>query len=164
LTSTATTVLTITPSEGRLIEADLALIHRVHGHVCPLVLMGARQAKVAAALLSARFGPGRPFAFYRGYSCALDGVQLFSGATWGNSNLVVLRGKDFSLTLTHEEAPRAVRVTPAPGLMREIRLRGEDIPGSPLQDRLVNGDASALFTADETAGAPSLSAWPGEKG
>jgi formylmethanofuran dehydrogenase subunit E len=164
LTSTATTALTITPSEGLLTEADLALIHRVHGHVCPLVLMGARQAKVAAALLSARLGHGRPFAFYRGYSCALDGVQLFSGTTWGGGNLVLLRGKDFSLTLTHEGAERAVRVTPAPGLMREIRLRGEDIPGSPLQERLAGGDASALFAADETSGAPSLSVYPGEDG
>jgi len=160
LPSTATIALTITPSEGVLAEADLALVHRVHGHVCPLVLLGARQARVASALLSGRMGTGRAFAFARSRACALDGIQLFSGCTLGNGNLVLLRGNDFSLTLTHEGAQRAVRVTPDPGLVREIRLRGEDRPRSALQERLISGDAALLFLAAEVPGAPSLSAFP----
>lgn len=160
--STGTIALTITPSEGALTEADLALTHRVHGHVCPLVLMGARQAKVASALLAARFGLGRPFAFSRGRACALDGIQLFSGCTFGNGTLVQLRGNDFSLLLTHEEGERAVLVAPDPGLVREIRLRGEDLTRSGLQERLISGDASLLFGASEVPGAPVLSGYPGD--
>ncbi len=137
-------------------------MHRVHGHVCPLVLMGARQARVAVALLEARFGPGRPVAFCRSRACALDGIQLFSGCTWGNGNLVQLRGDDFSLVLTREEGEKAVRVAPRADLLREIRLREGDLARSALQERLITGDASALFEAEEVPGAPALSAYPGE--
>jgi formylmethanofuran dehydrogenase subunit E len=162
LISIATTALTITPSEGGLSPQDLALVQRVHGHLCPLVLMGARQARVAVALLDARPGPGRPFAFCRSRACALDGIQLFSGCTWGNGNLAQLRGNDFSLVLTREEAERAVRVAPRADLLREIRAREGDTTRSLLLDRLSTGDASSLFDAEEVPGAPALSLYPGE--
>ncbi len=160
--STATTALTITPSEGAFGSTEVDLVLRVHGHLCPLVFLGVRQARVAAALAAKALPPGRPFAFTRGRACALDGVQLFTGCTFGNMNLVQLRGNDFALYLTREDGEGAVHVVPDPAVMREIRLRGEERAGSVLMERLREGDASALFSAALVPGAPALTHYPGE--
>ncbi len=109
-----------------LSEDDHDLIVKVHGHICPMVLLGARAALAAAnEYISNKDIKEQPFGYFRGHGCAVDGIQLFSGCTWGNGNLVLLRGGTFSFVYTSEGAESAVQVTPHPDLLAEIRsLRG----------------------------------------
>jgi len=111
-----TTVPTTTLS-----ESDLALIEQIHGHLCPMVLLGARTAKKARRLIIGAGGESHLFGYYRGYGCAVDGIQIYSGCTWGNQNLVLLRGRNFSFILTVEGALEGVMVSPRPGVLERIR-------------------------------------------
>ena len=104
-----------------LSEADLTLIRQIHGHLCPMVLLGARTAKKARQLVSGTGDVSHLFGYYRGYGCAVDGIQLFSGCTWGNSNLVLLRGRNFSFVLTEEDSSEGIIVTPVQRLLEQIR-------------------------------------------
>ena len=104
-----------------LSEADITLIRQIHGHLCPMVLLGARTAKKARQLVSGTGDVSHLFGYYRGYGCAVDGIQLFSGCTWGNSNLVLLRGRNFSFVLTEEGSSEGVIVTPVQRLLEQIR-------------------------------------------
>ena len=111
-----------------LSDADLTLIKQIHGHLCPMVLLGARTAKKARQLVTGADEEFILFGYYRGYGCAVDGIQLFSGCTWGNSNLILLRGKNFSFVLTREGSSEGVVVTPRSKLIEQIR--GEKTPES----------------------------------
>ena len=148
-----TTVPTTTLS-----DKDLDLITRFHGHVCPMVLLGARTAMEA----SRRVGERQDlFGFYRGYGCALDGVQLYSGCTWGNQNLVLLRGGDFSFILAAEDSGKGVLVLPKKELLDEIR--GDKTPEikDALMTRLRGGDPADLFDFNEVADLDALTRFPG---
>ena len=100
-----------------LSREDLDLLKRIHGHLCGMVLLGARTARTARAALAS----GLPFGFYRGFGCAVDGIQIFSGCTTGNGNLVLLRGRDHSFCLTTEGAGEGILVSPLPGTLERIR-------------------------------------------
>ncbi len=144
-----------------LSEPDLQLILSFHGHYCPMVLMGARQARTAVKgfeLLSGH--SGRAYSFYRGYGCALDGIQIFSGCTLGNGNLTLLRGKDFSLIFTYEGLDSAFIVKPREDLLVEIRTRSNSSLNSPLSERILKGADGDLFSLDEVEGTGVITLFP----
>ncbi len=144
-----------------LSEDDLSLIMRFHGHVCSMVLVGARLGKAAAAALE-KLGGERtlPFGFFRGYGCSIDGVQVFTGCTLGNGNLVLLRGTDFSLTLTREGHDSAVLVTPLEETMMGARSARGNVLQTPLGERIMTGDIRDLFTLETISGMGRLSRFP----
>jgi formylmethanofuran dehydrogenase subunit E len=145
---------------GGLTEEDIGLILKVHGHLCPMVLLGARIAKRAMQESS----PGedsRFYGMYRGYGCAVDGIQLFTGCTWGNGNLVLLRGKDFSFLLTEEGNDTGVEVSPIPEVLD--RIWGERTPEARkvLMDLFTTASDDQLLQAKATSGLGTVSRFPG---
>ncbi len=147
------TVPTITLS-----KEDLELIFDFHRHYCPMVLLGARQAKFAREYLGGV--SSLPYAFYRGYGCALDGIQLFSHCTMGNGNLTLLRGRDFSLIYSHEESRDAVLVRPAPELLDAIRTSRDSSLESSLARRIIHEPIDDIFTSEDVEGPEILTRYP----
>ena len=144
-----------------LSKSDLEIIERFHGHICSMVLLGARMARAAAGrLIEWNEDQARPFAFFRGYGCAVDGVQVMSGCTWGNGNLVLLRGGDFSLVLTAEGSKKAVKAVPLANILSDIRTARGRILNTTLGDLILKGPGEELFTLEEVAGLPELSRYP----
>lgn len=144
-----------------LSDSDLETIERFHGHICSMVLLGARMARVAGGrLITWNEDPPRLFAFFRGYGCAVDGVQIMSGCTWGNGNLVLLRGREFSLVLTAEGSPKAVKAVPLPNILSGVRGARGGILDTALGDLILKGPGEDLFTIEEVTGLPELSRFP----
>lgn len=145
-----------------LSKSDLEVIERYHGHICSMVLLGARMARAALNLLSIGKGDGSlPFAYFRGYGCAVDGIQIMSGCTWGNGNLVLLRGSDFSLILTVEESPIAVKAVPLAQILSGVRAARGKILNTDLGDLILGGPGEKLFTLEEITDLGELSRYPG---
>ncbi len=142
-----------------LSEEDLKLIFDFHRHYCPMVLLGARQAKFAREY-PFKSASSLPYAFYRGYGCALDGVQLFGHCTMGNGNLTLLRGRDFSLIYSHEGSSDAVLVRPLPELLDEIRTNRDSSLESSLSRRIINGPVDDIFTSEDVEGPGILTQYP----
>lgn len=152
-----TTVPTTTLS-----ETDLEVISRFHGHLCPMVLLGARCAKKARAAVPGTAGSDALFGYYRGYGCAVDGIQIFSGCTTGNSNLVLMRGGNFSFILTAEGALEGVMVTPLPSLLRQIREQNTPEGRSGLMSSIQSAPDSELFVTETVRDLGVLSHYPGD--
>jgi len=152
-----TTVPTTTLSEG-----DLALIEQIHGHLCPMVLLGARAAKKARQLAADAGGEPRLFGYYRGYGCAVDGIQLFSGCTWGNQNLVLLRGRNFSFVLTVEGAGEGVMVSPRPGALEQIRRERTPESRSAMMEIFTSAPDEEILEVQTVKDMGALSRFPGD--
>ncbi len=90
-----------------------ALLARLHGHRCPMSILGARLGWAALAALGERSAPGRLAATYYHQTCALDGIQLATGCTPGNGNLTVLPEGEHRLVLRSDRGERVTaRLTP----------------------------------------------------
>ncbi|MEW6487249.1 MAG: formylmethanofuran dehydrogenase subunit E family protein [Thermodesulfobacteriota bacterium] len=97
------TAPTTTPFEPGFFQA----LARLHGHRCPMSILGAHLGLAARAALGA--GPGqRLTAVYRHQTCALDGIQLATGCTAGNGNLQVHRRGEHRLLLCREGSASGV--------------------------------------------------------
>ena len=145
-----------------LSEPDLALIEEVHGHLCPMVLVGARTALKALMSLDGNKDKSNLFGFYRGYGCAVDGIQLFSGCTWGNQNLTLLRGRNFSFILTMEGAREGVLVSPRPSLLQRIRSERTPESRSALMEMFISAPDDELFEVRIAKDMGSVSEFPGD--
>jgi len=145
-----------------LSETDLILIDQVHGHLCPMVLLGARTAKKARRMVTHPDGDGHLFGYFRGHGCAVDGIQLFSGCTWGNQNLVLLRGRNGSFILTVEGDAEGVMVSPRPEVLE--RIRGEKTPGSraDLMEMFQSAADEEFLTVRTIKDMAALSLFPGD--
>ncbi len=126
-----------------------------------MVLLGARMARVAGGrLITWNEDQSRLFAFFRGYGCAVDGVQIMSGCTWGNGNLVLLRGREFSLVLTAEGSPRAIKAVPLPDILSDVCAARGRILNTALGDLILRGPGEELFTLEEITDLGELSRFP----
>lgn len=145
-----------------LSEADLALIEQIHGHLCPMVLLGARTARKAVRSLTDATSQTHLFGCYRGYGCAVDGIQIFSGCTWGNQNLVLLRGRNFSFILTPEGAGEGVMVSPLPQILE--RIRGERTPEAKaaLLEMFISAPDEELLEVSAVKDMGPVSEFPGD--
>lgn len=144
-----------------LSKRDLNSLEAFHGHLCPMVLLGARLGRVAlSALKDLEDSANLPFAFFRGGGCAIDGVQAFTGCTWGNGNLVLLRGRDFSLTLTWEGSERAILAIPQFSVIEGAREARGKVIKSPFASLIMKGAADDLFTVEATPGPAMVSTFP----
>ncbi len=144
-----------------LSEDDLALIKQIHGHLCPMVLLGARTAKKARQLFTGAGDESNLFGYYRGYGCAVDGIQICSGCTWGNQNLILLRGRNFSFILTVERAGEGVMVSPRPRLLEQIREEKTSEIKSTLMEMLASAPAEELLEIEAVGNMGVLSEFRG---
>ena len=145
-----------------LSKTDLDLISRFHGHLCPMVLLGARSAKKARMEVPGGDGDAALFGYYRGYGCAVDGIQIFSGCTTGNSNLVLLRGRNFAFLLTTEGALEGIMITPRPSLLEQIQGQSSPEARSDLMSRIQNAPDSELFLSETIKDLGAISLFPGD--
>jgi len=151
-----TTALTTTLS-----DADLALIEQVHGHLCPMVLLGARTGKKARQLAAVTGDDSHLYGYYRGYGCAIDGIQIFTGCTWGNQNLVLLRGRNFSFILTAQGAREGIMVSPQSRLLDKIRGEKDPRSRSALMEMFTSAPDEELLEIETVVDMGALSGFPG---
>lgn len=145
-----------------LSEKDRELILQVHGHLCPMVLLGARLALAAVeAYGHDEESSLQPFGYFRGQGCAVDGIQLFSGCTTGNNNLVLLRGRTMEFIYTSEGSAAAVSVLPTAGLVEDIRTRRSGYLDSEAGRALFAAPAEDLVQARMISSLSVLSLFPG---
>jgi formylmethanofuran dehydrogenase subunit E len=91
--------------------ADLARVIEFHGHLCPGVLIGYRAAKAGMARLAAgRAADEELIAIVENDSCAVDAVQVLTGATFGKGNLFFRDHGKQVFTFALRPGGRAVRV------------------------------------------------------
>lgn len=100
------TVPTTTPSDRSFWEALL----RLHGHRCPMSILGARLGLAALEQLGGDRRGGRLSARYLHRTCALDGIQLATSCTLGNGNLEVEAQGEHRLVLWDPQTRDQARV------------------------------------------------------
>lgn len=98
------TAPTTTPSE----DERFALLARLHGHRCPMSILGVRLGSAARERL--RGDGGRLQARFHHRTCALDGIQLATGCTLGNGTIEVRPEGAHQLTLWVQESGESVTV------------------------------------------------------
>jgi formylmethanofuran dehydrogenase subunit E len=145
-----------------LSKADLALIEQIHGHLCPMVLLGARTAKKARQLITGVGGESHLFGYYRGYGCAVDGIQIYSGCTWGNQNLVLLRGRNFSFILTVEGAGEGVVVSPLTEALERIRQERTPESRTAMMEMFTSAPDEEILEIETVKDMGGLSRFPGD--
>ncbi len=62
-------------------------LHRIHGHRCPMSIMGARLGFGALPVVGRHGRDGDVRALYMHQTCAADGIMAVLGTTPGNNNL-----------------------------------------------------------------------------
>lgn len=114
------TAPTTTPSDRAFWEALLLL----HGHRCPMSILGARLGLAAVEALGGR--TDRRFsARYFHETCAVDGVQLATGCTLGNHNLQVEAKGEHRLLVWDPQTRDQVRVGLTEAALEAGRRYGE---------------------------------------
>ena len=82
-----------------------AFLEKFHGHTCPGSLMGLRLGLAAREALNAQ---GRVEAKTFIHACPVDGIQIATGATYGNRAVIVEDGKEMALILTDTKTGKQV--------------------------------------------------------
>ncbi len=145
-------------------EADLfALLARLHGHRCPMSILGARLGSAARERLDG--SAGRLRALYHHQTCALDGIQVATGCTPGNSNLEVRAEGAHVLNLRAEETGESVTARLTEGALRRgrtyasLRKRAEDLAETSGERRALEEEMEEILRELERAPAEELVAW-----
>jgi formylmethanofuran dehydrogenase subunit E len=153
-----------TPSEaGGPGQEFFAALERLHGHRCPMSILGARLGLAARAALGEwQQSERRLRARFHHRTCALDGVQLATQCTLGNGNIEVLPEGEHRLELTVTGDPRHAEAVLRPeGLERGrryggLRTRAEELPPESEERRTMETQMMAILTDLETAPAEEL--------
>ena len=95
-----------------------AFLEKFHGHTCPGSLMGLRLGLAAKEALNAQ---GRVEAKTFILACPVDGIQVATGATYGNRAITVEDSKKMDLILTDTKTGKQVEAR----LTREAMERGK---------------------------------------
>jgi len=102
------------------LPADLARAVEFHGHFCPGLLVGWRAARAGlAALGSSRSEDEELIAIVENNSCAVDAVQVLTGATFGKGNLFFRDHGKQVFTFARRPSREAVRVALKAGVFGE---------------------------------------------
>ncbi len=97
--------------EGTKLPADLEKTVEFHGHFCPGILIGYRAARVGLSMLGSRRSADEELvAIVENDSCAVDAVQVLTGATFGKGNLVYKDHGKQVFTFALRPSGKAVRV------------------------------------------------------
>ena len=85
-----------------------AFLAEFHGHTCPGSLMGLRLGLAAKEALNAQ---GRVEAKTFIHACPVDGIQVATGATYGNRAITVEDREEMRLILTDTKTSKQVEAT-----------------------------------------------------
>ena len=121
------TAPTTTPSEATGPErAWFAALEQLHGHRCPMSILGARLGWAARAALGVDADAWRRLrGRYHHRTCAVDGIQLATQCTTGNGNLELLAEGDHRLVLTALDDGRRAEARPTVLALQSGRRYGE---------------------------------------
>ncbi|MDF1554041.1 MAG: formylmethanofuran dehydrogenase subunit E family protein [Deferrisomatales bacterium] len=160
------TAPTITPSEA--VAPDRALfgaLERLHGHRCPMSILGARMGWAARAALGVNADAWRRLrACYHHRTCAVDGIQLATQCTAGNGNLELLAEGDHRLVLTALDEGRRAEARPTVQALQfgrrygELRSQADQLPPGSAEERALREHIAALLDHLETAPQEELAA------
>ena len=99
------------PELARYFSQHLKAAITFHGHLCPGLLIGYRAARAGLERLQAkRSGDEELIAIVENNSCAVDAVQVLTGATFGKGNLFFRDYGKQVFTFAARPSGRAVRV------------------------------------------------------
>ncbi|MBI5017009.1 MAG: formylmethanofuran dehydrogenase subunit E family protein [Deltaproteobacteria bacterium] len=149
---------TTTPSDPSFWQALL----RLHGHRCPMSILGARLGLAALDVLGPERAGRRLSARYLHQTCALDGIQLATSCTLGNGNLQVEAKGEHRLLLWDPETREQARVRLTAEALevgrRYAELRGRRDALAPGSQERAAGEArmEELLRELEEAPTPSL--------
>ncbi|MEM1635191.1 MAG: FmdE family protein [Thermosphaera sp.] len=94
----------------------LSMAEKIHGHVCPFLVLGLRASEIALSRLGL-YKPGvyetineEILAVVETNNCFADGVQVATGCTFGNNSLIYLDLGKNAVTLVKRGSRRGVRV------------------------------------------------------
>jgi len=87
---------------------------RFHGHWCPGLATGARVAEVALREIGPHSTDEEVVAIVETDNCAVDGIQYFTGCTFGKGNLIHRDYGKNSFTFIRRSDGKAVRVVSRP--------------------------------------------------
>jgi len=150
------TALTTTPSEQEL----YATLARLHGHRCPMSVLGARLGLAAREALAA---PERRLAArYAHQTCALDGIQMTTQCTLGNGNLRVDPAGEHRLLLWAQGDTWGVEATLTHGALErgrqyaELRRQVERLAAEDEAREAIQGEMEAVLRELREAPADEL--------
>lgn len=124
---------------------DLERAIEFHGHFCPGLLIGYRAARAGLSRLGAdRSEDEELVAIVENDSCAVDAVQVITGATFGKGNLVFKDHGKQVFTFALRPSGRAVRVA-----LKAGALGGGDLSREEKSRLLLTGDEGSLFAIEE---------------
>jgi formylmethanofuran dehydrogenase subunit E len=115
-----------------------------HGHLCPGLLIGYRAAKLGLKRLGSKRSENEELiAIVENNSCAVDAVQVLTGATFGKGNLFFRDHGKQVFTFALRPSGRAVRVSLQPGAFPPGVSREER------SERLLRAKDEELFAIKE---------------
>jgi formylmethanofuran dehydrogenase subunit E len=131
--------------KGVELPDDLQEAIEFHGHFCPGLLIGYRAAKAGMARLSSERSEDEELvAIVENDSCAVDAVQVLTGATFGKGNLVYKDHGKQVFTFALRPSGKAVRLA-----LRAGALGGGDLTREEKSDLLLTKDDDELFAIEE---------------
>ena len=153
------TAPTITPSEAAGPDRALfAALERLHGHRCPMSILGARMGWAARAALGVDADAWKRLrGRYHHRTCAVDGIQLATQCTAGNGNLEVLAEGDHRLVLIALEDGRRAEARPTAHALQsgrrcgELRARADEMPAGSDTEQALRAQVATLLDHLETA-------------
>jgi len=100
----------------------LQLVDKVvdfHGHLCPGVIMGVRAAQIALRELGGPSEDEELVAIVECDNCAVDGIQVLTGCTFGKGNLIFQDYGKTAFTFIRRSDGKAIRIAAKPGRREE---------------------------------------------
>jgi formylmethanofuran dehydrogenase subunit E len=91
---------------------DIGGARRFHGHLCPGLATGARVAEIALREIGPHAEDEEVVAIVETDNCAVDGIQYFTGCTFGKGNLIHRDYGKNAFTFIRRSDGRAIRITP----------------------------------------------------
>jgi formylmethanofuran dehydrogenase subunit E len=93
---------------------DIKGAQRFHGHMCPGLATGARVAEIALQEIGPHAGDEEVVAIVETDNCAVDGIQYFTGCTFGKGNLIHRDYGKNAYTFVRRSDGKAIRITSRP--------------------------------------------------
>jgi len=119
LTRMTAPTITLSKEERRTFFDALKMLH---GHRCPMSILGARLGLAARAHVGRHGESGDVTALYHHQTCAIDGIQLALGTTGGNKNIEARPEGEHRLTATNKTKRMYITVR----LSEEALRRGKE--------------------------------------
>jgi formylmethanofuran dehydrogenase subunit E len=89
---------------------DVERCHEFHGHMCPGLAVGIRAAGVALERIGAHSRDQEVVAIVETDMCAVDGIQVLTGCTFGKGNLIHRDHGKNAFTFVSRSNDRAIRL------------------------------------------------------